>query len=143
MLADAKVTCSKASPALSTHRRLAGAGYILIATGGTPSHPPIEGPWSWPSNNENSISPRCRAALVVLGAGYVRSNSPAFFCRLWQRVSLAYRAPTCRYAASMTTSATGWPPPPNRSRRRPATSCHQAGALGQQLPLHSQGWSGD
>jgi len=68
------------------------ARYILIATGGAPSHPPVDGLELAVDSNgllEMTEQPR---RLLVLGAGYIAVEFAGIFAGLGSEVTLAYRA---------------------------------------------------
>jgi glutathione reductase (NADPH) len=72
--------------------RQVSARHILIATGGTPSHPPIDGLELAISSNELLDLAAQPRRLLVLGAGYIAVEFAGIFAGLGSEVTLAYRA---------------------------------------------------
>ncbi|MCP5307861.1 glutathione-disulfide reductase [Cognatazoarcus halotolerans] len=72
-------------------RRITGER-ILIATGGIPSHPKIEGIELAMSSNEILDLTVLPEHLLVLGAGYIAVEFAGIFAGFGSNVSLAYRA---------------------------------------------------
>ena len=72
--------------------RRISAGHLLIATGGAPSHPPIDGLDLAISSNELLDLTSLPRRLLVLGAGYIAVEFTGIFAGLGSDVSLAYRA---------------------------------------------------
>ncbi len=68
------------------------AAHILIATGGTPSHPRIDGLELAISSNELLDLDTLPRRLLVLGAGYIAVEFAGIFAGLGSEVTLAYRA---------------------------------------------------
>ena len=68
------------------------AKHILIATGGMPSHPPIDGLELAISSNELLDLEDQPRRLLVLGAGYIAVEFAGIFAGLGSEVTLAYRA---------------------------------------------------
>lgn len=68
------------------------ARFVLIATGGTPSHPPIEGlELAMDSNGLLDMTDQPRR-LLVLGAGYIGIEFAGIFAGLGSEVTVAYRS---------------------------------------------------
>lgn len=68
------------------------ARFILIATGGKPSHPPIEGlELAMDSNGLLDLTDQPRR-LLVLGAGYIGIEFAGIFAGLGSEVTVAYRS---------------------------------------------------
>ena len=72
--------------------RRISAERLLIATGGTPSHPGIEGIELAMSSNEILDLSSQPEHLLVLGAGYIAVEFAGIFAGFGGKVSLAYRA---------------------------------------------------
>ena len=98
MLADAKVTLLEGhARVIDAHTvevggRRVSAGHILIATGGSPSHPPIEGLELAISSNELLDLTELPQRLLVLGAGYIAVEFAGIFAGFGSEVTQAYRA---------------------------------------------------
>ncbi|TVO68027.1 glutathione-disulfide reductase [Denitromonas ohlonensis] len=98
MLADAKVTLLEGQARLvDAHTvdiggRHVSAGHILIATGGTPSAPAIDGLDLAISSNELLDLTELPRRLLVLGAGYIAVEFAGIFAGFGSEVIQAYRA---------------------------------------------------
>ncbi|MCB1960168.1 MAG: FAD-dependent oxidoreductase, partial [Rhodocyclaceae bacterium] len=98
MLADSGVTLIEGQTRIiDAHTvevggRRVSAGHLLIATGGAPSHPPIDGLDLAISSNELLDLTSLPRRLLVLGAGYIAVEFAGIFAGLGSTVSLAYRA---------------------------------------------------
>ena len=72
--------------------RRVSARHILIATGGTPSHPPIDGLDLTIDSNALLELTELPRRLLVLGAGYIAVEFAGIFAGFGSEVTLAYRA---------------------------------------------------
>lgn len=97
MLSNAGVTvlegngCLVDAHTVSVGGQQVTAKYILIATGGKPSHPPIEGlELAMDSNGLLEMTEQPRR-LLVLGAGYIGIEFAGIFAGLGSEVTVAYR----------------------------------------------------
>lgn len=68
------------------------AGHILLATGGKPSQPPVEGLSLAITSNEVLDLTEQPRRLLVLGAGYIAVEFAGIFAGFGSEVTLAYRA---------------------------------------------------
>ncbi|MBT0964185.1 glutathione-disulfide reductase [Denitromonas iodatirespirans] len=98
MLADGHVTLLEGhARVIDAHTvevggRRVSAGHLLIATGGSPSHPPIEGLELAISSNELLDLTELPQRLLVLGGGYIAVEFAGIFAGFGSEVTLAYRA---------------------------------------------------
>ena len=98
MLVDSGVTLLEGQARLvDTHTvdvggRQVTAGHVLIATGGHPSQPPVEGLSLAITSNELLDLTDLPRRLLVLGSGYIAVEFAGIFAGFGSEVTLAYRA---------------------------------------------------